>query len=87
MFDDFNVNRRKNEGFLTSIPCIPILEYGQSHAPLVRYLLCLTQLVNGEPPGVNGVNGTMQTGSDSLVSAGEEAGWSDTWTAIKRVIV
>ena len=75
MFDNFNVNRRKNEGFLTSIPCIPILEDGQLNAPLVRYLLCLTPLVNGDPPGVNGVNGrTMQTGSDSLVSAGKEAG-------------
>ena len=33
MFDNFNVNLRKNEGFLTSIPCIPIPEYGQSNAP------------------------------------------------------
>ena len=29
----FNVNPRKNEGFLTYIPCIPIPEYGQSNAP------------------------------------------------------
>ena len=35
MFDHFNVNLRKNEGFLTYIPCIPIPEYGQSNAPLV----------------------------------------------------
>ena len=35
MFDSINVNFRKNEGFLTSIPCIPIPEYGQSNAPLV----------------------------------------------------
>ena len=37
MFDNFNVNLRKNEGFLTSIPCIPIPEYGQSNAPSVSY--------------------------------------------------
>ena len=36
MFDNFNVNLRKNEGFLTYIPCIPIPEYGQSNAPLVQ---------------------------------------------------
>ena len=24
VFDNFNVNLRNNEGFLTSIPCIPI---------------------------------------------------------------
>ena len=35
MIDNFNVNLRKNEGFLTYIPCIPIPEYGQSNAPLV----------------------------------------------------
>ena len=35
MFDNINMNRRKNQGFLTSIPYIPILEYGQSNAPLV----------------------------------------------------
>lgn len=29
------MNLRKNEGFLTSIPSIPIPEYGQSNAPLV----------------------------------------------------
>ena len=29
MFDNFNVNLRKNEGFPTSIPCIPIPEYSQ----------------------------------------------------------
>ena len=34
MFDNINVNLRKNEGFLTSIPCIPIPEYGQSNALL-----------------------------------------------------
>ena len=34
LFDNFNVNLRKKEGFLTSIPCIPIPEYGQSNAPL-----------------------------------------------------
>ena len=28
------MNLRKNEGFLTSIPCIPIPEYGQSNAAL-----------------------------------------------------
>ena len=36
MFDNINLNARKNEGFLTSIPCIPILEYGQSNAPIVK---------------------------------------------------
>ena len=35
MFDNFNVNLRKNEGFPTCIPCIPIPEYGHSNAPLV----------------------------------------------------
>jgi len=30
MFDNFNVNLRKNKGFLTYIPYIPIPEYGQS---------------------------------------------------------
>ena len=34
IFENFNVNPRKNEGFLTYIPCIPIPEYGQSNAPL-----------------------------------------------------
>jgi len=34
MFDNFNVNLRKNKGFLTYIPYIPIPEYGQSNAPL-----------------------------------------------------
>ena len=29
------MNLSKNEGFLTSIPCISIPEYGQSNAPLV----------------------------------------------------
>ena len=33
MFDNFNVNLRKNEGFLTYIPCIPIPI--QSNAPLI----------------------------------------------------
>ena len=48
MFDNFNVNLRKNEGFPTDIPCIPIPDYGQSNAP-IDYLvtkaskrLCLT---------------------------------------------
>ena len=36
MFDNFYVNLRKNEGFLTDIPCIPIPDYGQSKAPLKR---------------------------------------------------
>ena len=34
MFDNFNVNLRKNEGFPTCIPCIPIPECSQSNAPL-----------------------------------------------------
>ena len=33
VFDNFNVNLRKNEGLLYSIPRIPIPEYGQSNAP------------------------------------------------------
>ena len=38
MFDNINMNLRKNEGFLTSIiPCIPIPEYGQFNAPLVSH--------------------------------------------------
>ena len=28
IFDKFNVNFRKNEGFLTHVPCVPIPEYG-----------------------------------------------------------
>ena len=36
MFDNFNVNLRKNKGFLTYIPYILIPEYGQSNAPLGR---------------------------------------------------
>ena len=32
VFDNFIVSLRKNEGFLTSIPYIPIPEYGQSNA-------------------------------------------------------
>ena len=39
MFDNINVNPRKNEGFLTSIPCIPIPEYGQLNAPLIDFTL------------------------------------------------
>ena len=35
MFDNFYVNLRKNERFLTYIPFILIPEYGQSNAPLV----------------------------------------------------
>ena len=35
MFDNVNVNLHKEEGFLTSIPCIPIPEYGQSNACLL----------------------------------------------------
>ena len=34
IFDNFAVNLRKNEVFLTYIPCIPIPEYGQSNTPL-----------------------------------------------------
>ena len=34
VFDNFNVNLRKSEGFLTSILRIPIPEHGQSNAPL-----------------------------------------------------
>ena len=36
MFANFYVNLRKNEGFPTCIPCIPIPEYSQSNAPLDR---------------------------------------------------
>ena len=35
MFDNVNVNLRKNKGFLTCISYVPIPEYGQSNAPLV----------------------------------------------------
>ena len=40
------MNLRKNEGFLTSIPCIPILEYSQSNAPLFA-CLSVSELENG----------------------------------------
>ena len=33
------MNLRKNEGFLTSIPCISIPEYGQLNVPLVWFIL------------------------------------------------
>ena len=39
MFDHSNVNLRKNEGFLTYIPCIPIPEYGQSNAPTLKFVM------------------------------------------------
>ena len=32
MFENFHVNLRKNKGFLTHIPYIPIPEYGQSRS-------------------------------------------------------
>ena len=35
MFNNFNVNLRKNKGFLTYIPYIPIPEYSQSNATIV----------------------------------------------------
>ena len=38
MFDNFNVNLRKNKGFLSYIPYIPISEYGQSNAPWMTLL-------------------------------------------------
>ena len=38
MFDNISVNLRKNEGFLTYIPCIFIPEYGQSNAPVSLYM-------------------------------------------------
>ena len=38
VFDNFNVNLHKNEGFLTSIPFIRSPEYGQLNAPLVALL-------------------------------------------------
>ena len=31
MFDNFNVNLRKDKGFLTYIPYIPIPEYSRTH--------------------------------------------------------
>ena len=34
-FDNYNKNLHKNEGFLTSILCIPIPEYGQSNTPQI----------------------------------------------------
>ena len=33
IFDNFNVNLRENERFLTYIPCIPLPDHGQSNAP------------------------------------------------------
>ena len=41
MFDNFNVNLRKNKGFVTYIPYVPIPEYGQSNAPLILETLTL----------------------------------------------
>ena len=38
MFHNFNVNLRKNKGFLTYIPYIPIPEYGQSNPPQISML-------------------------------------------------
>ena len=35
MLDNFNVNLRKNKGFLTYTPYIPIPEFGQSNAPQI----------------------------------------------------
>ena len=37
MFGNFNANLRKNEGYLTYIPCIPIPEYGKSNDPLIYF--------------------------------------------------
>ena len=34
MFDNYDVNLRKNKGFLTYIPYILITEYGQLNEPL-----------------------------------------------------
>ena len=39
MFDNINMNLRKNKGFLSFIPCNPIPEYGQSNGPLNALLL------------------------------------------------
>ena len=36
MFDNLNVNLRKNEGFLTYIPCIRIPEYGETAAITIK---------------------------------------------------
>ena len=36
VLDDFNVNLRKNERFLTHIHGISILEYGQLNAPSTK---------------------------------------------------
>ena len=47
MFDNFNVNLRKNEGFPTCIPCIPIPEYSQSNAPLVNSRRRLRRISSG----------------------------------------
>ena len=32
------MNLRKNDGFLTPIPCISIREYGQSNTPLISLI-------------------------------------------------
>ena len=44
MFDDFNLNLRKNKGFLTYIPYIPIPEYRQSNAPQISHIVFKFQL-------------------------------------------
>ena len=38
MFHNFNVNLRKNKGFLTYMSYIPIPEYGQSNPPQISML-------------------------------------------------
>ena len=44
MFDNFIVNLHKNKGFLTSIPCIPIPEYGQSNAALIGHCVMFIKI-------------------------------------------
>ena len=49
VFGNFNVNFCKNEGFLTSIPCIPILEYSQLNTCTLHVVistLCLNFVIH-----------------------------------------
>ena len=49
IFEIFNMNPRKIEGFLIYIPCIPSPEYGQSNSPQSRNEIFSEQ--NNRPKG------------------------------------
>ena len=47
VFHNFNVNLRKNEGFLTCIPCIAIPEYGVNRTHPRAKVLCMVSVGSG----------------------------------------